>query len=49
MNDDGINQTPSSPKETFDRIIVDKSGSLNKYEIAMVLKVATDNVANGFR
>jgi len=46
MKDD-ILQTPSSPMEAFDRIDVDKSGSLDKEEIAMALKVATGNFVNG--
>ena len=49
MINDEIFQTPSSTMETFDRINVDKSGSLNKQEIAMVLKSVTDDVVNGFR
>ena len=49
MKDDEITQTPSLTMETFDRINVDKSGSLNKQEIAMALKSVTDDVVNGFR
>ena len=49
MKDDEIIQKPFSTMEAFDRINVDKSGSLNKQELAMALKFATDNVVNGFR
>ena len=41
MKDDETIQISWSPIEVFDRINVDKSGSLDKEEIAMTLKIDT--------
>ena len=41
MKDDETIQISWSPIEVFDRINVDKSGSLDKEEIVMTLKIDT--------